>query len=45
MGLGFRVKQREGGAVWGFGKRNGDGWKGHKRRVTWALGMYRVAGA
>lgn len=29
----------------GFGGEMGDGWKGRKRGVTRALGMYRVAGA
>ena len=28
-----------------FRRRNGDGWKGRKRRVAGTLGMYRVAGA
>ena len=28
-----------------FRRRNGNGWKGRKRGVTRALGMYRVAGA
>ena len=45
MGSGFWVKQRAGRRGFGVRRRVGDGWKGRKRGVARALGMYRVAGA
>ena len=45
MGQGFWVKQRAGRRGLGVRRRNRDGWKGRKRGVTRALGMYRVPGA
>lgn len=45
MGAGFLVKQREGRRGLEVSEASWNGWKGRKRGVTRALGMYRVAGA
>ena len=45
MVLGFWVKQRAGRRGLGVREASWDGWKGRKRGVTRALGMFRVAGA
>ena len=45
VGLEFWVKQRAGRhGFWGA-EAKWDGWKGRKRGVARALGMFRVAGA